>query len=398
MSSTLPLAFSVDKENLPPTAAQATRDNDASKSPVHASQEARAKGKKASNSKRSSKAKATVSKSTKAVWTDHDDRLLINTLLDEREKGHQSDSGFKAIAYTACMEALAHSESESGGALKTAKSCQDRWTTVSRDSEEFHIRSSFSCHLSSSKVNSRLSRSCGSTQALDGMTRRKCRPLQMMCGPSRSRCTFSIFLILLIAQSCQAIGPKAEKWRTKSFPLYDDILAIVDGIIATGENAFRAGHDDPATQASSSFDAVPDDDEELADEEDIDNSQDVATTPGPSTQAPVKRAARTSPETSRTSKRQRANSAGFQRLCDALEGLASSIISPSSSSGPVTTPERRARAIALVEDSDDLSDNERLLAFDLFSEKPEVADSYVAIKKPALRTQFLQGKLEKFIS
>jgi hypothetical protein len=62
-----------------------------------------------------------------------------------------------------------------------------------------------------------------------------------------------------------------------------------------------------------------------------------------------------------------------------------------------TTPERRARAIAIVENDNDLSASEQLQAIDLFSEKPAVADSYVAIKKPELRMKFLQGQLERFM-
>ena len=34
---------------------------------------------------------------------------------------------------------------------------------------------------------------------------------------------------------------KASIWRKKPFPLYDSIQILVDGIIATGEKAFRAG-------------------------------------------------------------------------------------------------------------------------------------------------------------
>jgi hypothetical protein len=123
------LGVSVNKENLPPEIAfQNLTTDDTPKSPAQAPKKTGAELKK--SSRKSSKAKA-VSASSKAVWTDHDDRVLINTLLDQREKGHQSDSGFKMIAYTACAEALALSESESGGVAKTAKLCQDHWTTVS---------------------------------------------------------------------------------------------------------------------------------------------------------------------------------------------------------------------------------------------------------------------------
>jgi hypothetical protein len=47
------------------------------------------------------------SKSTKAVWKDDDDKLLVDTLLKEREEGHQSDSRFKSASWTACVDAVA---------------------------------------------------------------------------------------------------------------------------------------------------------------------------------------------------------------------------------------------------------------------------------------------------
>jgi hypothetical protein len=206
------------------------------------------------------------------------------------------------------------------------------------------------------------------------------------------------FLTSLIAQCHQAIGPKAEKWRTKSFPLYDNILMIVDGIIATGENTFRAGRDDPTLRNNSfeAFLATAEDDGALADEEDNhSNSQDL--TAFLSTQRPVKHGAQAAPDLSQPIKRQRSTSAaGFLCLCGALETLALSVAGPSSAPAHLeTTPERRARAIAIVENHEELSDEEWLGAFDLFSEKPEIADSFVAIKKPALRMKFLRGKLEK---
>ena len=61
----------------------------------------------------------------------------------------------------------------------------------------------------------------------------------------------------------QAIGPKADKWRTKGFPLYDDILTIVDGIIATRQNAFHAG----CKLAESSFEIDTGDDPDGTDDD-----------------------------------------------------------------------------------------------------------------------------------
>jgi hypothetical protein len=51
----------------------------------------------------------------------------------------------------------------------------------------------------------------------------------------------------------------AVKWRTKSFPLYDEMLALVEGRHATGENVFRVTQLTPA-------DAKLDEDEDSEDE------------------------------------------------------------------------------------------------------------------------------------
>jgi hypothetical protein len=44
--------------------------------------------------------------------------------------------------------------------------------------------------------------------------------------------------------------PKANPWRKKPFPLYDDISELVDGTRATGQNAFRAGQMRRSSSAS----------------------------------------------------------------------------------------------------------------------------------------------------
>jgi hypothetical protein len=114
------------------------------------------------------------------------------------------------------------------------------------------------------------------------------------------------------------------------------------------------------------------------------------------TQTPAKRAAAAA-ETSHATKHQRGNSGGFPCLCGAIETIALSLGGPLSTPSHLeTTPQRRARAIALVENNDDLSDEEQLRAIGLFSNKPEIADSYIAIKKPTLRVKFLQAELKKF--
>jgi hypothetical protein len=61
-----------------------------------------------------------------------------------------------------------------------------------------------------------------------------------------------------------------------------------------------------------------------------------------------------------------------------------------------TMPECQAHAITLVENNDELSNDQQLQVIDLFRKRPEIADLCIVIKKPVLRTRFLQGKLKKF--
>jgi hypothetical protein len=40
---------------------------------------------------------------------------------------------------------------------------------------------------------------------------------------------------------CSKKKPKLKQWRTIPFPLYNNILFLVDGMVATGAGAFHAG-------------------------------------------------------------------------------------------------------------------------------------------------------------
>jgi len=65
-----------------------------------------------------------------ARWSQEDNAVLIDLLKSHQSKGHQSDSGWKGIVWTACEEALRGSESRSGGGPKTASGCKEHWHSV----------------------------------------------------------------------------------------------------------------------------------------------------------------------------------------------------------------------------------------------------------------------------
>ena len=65
-----------------------------------------------------------------ARWSQEDNTVLIDLLKVHQSKGHQSDSGWKTIVWTACEEALRDSEIQSGGGPKTASGCKEHWLSV----------------------------------------------------------------------------------------------------------------------------------------------------------------------------------------------------------------------------------------------------------------------------
>jgi hypothetical protein len=67
----------------------------------------------------------------KASWKLADDETLLECLRQQQAAGHQSDTGFKPVAWTACALALKGSEKLSGGSPKTVKGCKDHFGTVS---------------------------------------------------------------------------------------------------------------------------------------------------------------------------------------------------------------------------------------------------------------------------
>ncbi|KAG6893795.1 hypothetical protein C0992_008605 [Termitomyces sp. T32_za158] len=99
-----------NKENIPP----------ATPAPVSSK-----KGKQAKSVKKSD---ALPAKHKHAIWTDNDDKILVNTLLVQHEEGVQTSNGtFKDPAFQAAAAALKESHLLSGGALKSSDSCKTRY-------------------------------------------------------------------------------------------------------------------------------------------------------------------------------------------------------------------------------------------------------------------------------
>jgi hypothetical protein len=63
-----------------------------------------------------------------------------------------------------------------------------------------------------------------------------------------------------------------------------------------------------------------------------------------------------------------------------------------SSNGP-TTPDRRAAAVQIIEDDDELSEDEQIKIFGVICRKIAIADTIIAIKDKKKRTRYIQSEL-----
>ncbi|KIL55164.1 hypothetical protein M378DRAFT_42800, partial [Amanita muscaria Koide BX008] len=112
-------------------------------------------------------------------WTLDDDKILLDVLREQKVAGNQSESGWKPQVWTAVAQAL-----------------KDRG-------------------------------------------KEKVDKLQHLSGFGWDNEKKLVTATEAVWEAYLAAHPKAARWRKTSFPLYDKMYFLVDGIIATGAGAFH---------------------------------------------------------------------------------------------------------------------------------------------------------------
>lgn len=192
--------------------------------------------------------------------------------------------------------------------------------------------------------------------------------------------------------------PQLSRWRRESFPLYDEVAYLVDGVIATGEAAFRAGQ---VNNTGNNDQDKTDDTDSNRDSNSLEDSSQSSNQSGSSGKRP------SSPSQEPSSKRQRvsksASARALSEMTDVIRSMVDLIREPDPVSNPalqLSSPARQRaivrEAIKQLEKDEDLSDNEQVLAIELFTMRPAIADSFTAISRKSLRTQFIQRQLQTF--
>ncbi|KAF5343493.1 hypothetical protein D9758_015656 [Tetrapyrgos nigripes] len=162
----------------------------------------------------------------RAVYSVADDKKLMEIFIEQKQEGNGTDNGgWKGKAITVAVAGLAGSEIESGGAPKTDQSIRDHWDYLKT---EFHI---FKSLVEKSGWGWDDENQC--VEASDEQ-----------------------WETLALVDECLA------SYRGKSFPIYADMLQLLEGALATGIHAYRAGKEsntvsDSSSDGESEKDATP---------------------------------------------------------------------------------------------------------------------------------------------
>ncbi|KIL59134.1 hypothetical protein M378DRAFT_56114, partial [Amanita muscaria Koide BX008] len=131
-------------------------------------------------------------------WTLDDDKILLDVLREQKVAGNQSESGWKPQVWTAVAQALKDRGKESKGE-KTATKCQDHFSNLKKNYKEVD-------------------------------------KLQHLSGFGWDNEKKLVTATEAVWEAYLAV----TRWRKTSFPLYDEMYFLVDGIIATGAGGFHA--------------------------------------------------------------------------------------------------------------------------------------------------------------
>ncbi|KAF7334826.1 Myb-like domain-containing protein [Mycena sanguinolenta] len=333
-------------------------------------------------------------------WNTDSDAILIGQLAAEKAAGNQTDNaGWHSTAWTASSNALKGSEGKSGGCEKSPEACQTRWGTLKKD------------YLAVKSLRDK------SGWGWDDVEKRVV-------------VEDSVWDALLI------VNPKLRKWRTTSFPLYDEIAALVDGAVATGERAFLPTQPAPRASSPEWPDNLPDDDPptDMDDGFPLDpilkgsggrfeptsaSSQDQssATATSQFSETPSASSSETDELVSTSSvsrrrvravsisdsppaKRHRrdghgrkpSNSHAMLAVSEALAGIGAAL--KAESSGP-SSPARKTLAIKIIVKMNELSGEEKALILRLIRSDTSIADAFLAIPEDEkqCRIDYLRAEL-----
>ncbi|KAF5320392.1 hypothetical protein D9758_018869 [Tetrapyrgos nigripes] len=181
----------------------------------------------------------------RAVYSVADDKKLMEIFIEQKQEGNGTDNGgWKGKAITAAVAGLAGSEIESGGAPKTDQSICDHWDYACI-CFGFFILSILMYHSLQLKTEFHIFKSLVEKSGWGWDDENQC-----VEASDEQWETLTL------------VDERLTSYRGKSFPIYADMLQLLEGALATGIHAYRAGKEsntvsDSSSDGESEKDATP---------------------------------------------------------------------------------------------------------------------------------------------
>jgi hypothetical protein len=199
--------------------------------------------------------------------------------------------------------------------------------------------------------------------------------------------------------------PSAKKWHTKPFPLFNDFLFLVSGIVAMGAGAFHASQaqlevDTPSTPPSDPLTQIEGGDAGQENDQGggvSDNAAEdlIANFLADNRKRKCTPSDSPEPKTSHTRTSSTSTGGHHQRNAAAASDVGNAIRDLSNSMQATSTPHRCRQAIELMQEDAEFSEEEEVKILQLFTREPAVADAFVAIDRKWLRTAYITAMVEE---
>ncbi|EFP82587.1 uncharacterized protein PGTG_08783 [Puccinia graminis f. sp. tritici CRL 75-36-700-3] len=286
-------------------------------------------------------------------WTDDDDRALVRCLLDEKAAHPSAINGFKPVSWAQAVVALDGSELANGSKAKDVSTCKSRWQALKKMYISF-------------------------------------RTVRNMSGAGWDESSMMVTLPSSVwaelALNTSATGKDLSRWQNRSFPLFHDLMALVEGKVATGD-LMETTEDEENTDERDVGNAVPLDSQlEGSDAENVDENDEPVIEAPPVSSTPA------------SSKRKRGSAMSPDVFLSELRTMSSDMaksmcapIPPISFTQQAPPPSFHMQAIDLIQKDKDLVDVQIFEAIDFLHDSTH-AETYVALSE-ALRSTWLRMKL-----
>ncbi|KAF8226431.1 hypothetical protein L208DRAFT_1407059 [Tricholoma matsutake] len=298
------------------------------------------------------------------------DSILLDVLIKQQKSGLQTSNGnFHTSAWMEAEKALAKTEMHTGGAPKSVSCCQNCWAALKKDYASV-------------------------------------KKLKEMSGFGWDDTKRAVTAPNEVWDKLLEKHPKLGKWRSKGFPLFDDMADLVDGTYTTGTNVYHPGHDNtPKKSDSGSSDDDGQPSTQSIDPTLTNNSESntssasietsISTPTTASSPIPTFLSHKCQAVQSNTTERpppsacKQSSSQAITSVAAAMTPLAGAMAADT----VVPSPECKRKAIEVIEDDGDLLENEMNKVYKIVCRDTAFADTVLAIDKQTACTSFIQSEI-----